>query len=399
MKVAWVTDDAPDRGQGGTGIRQSHLLAALAARHECHLLSTGGPADELVTPSLASTQLLSKKTTWWPSTRAQRRLHDLWLAGPGGPSEVYLTAQSRAVLGPALRNSGPFDLIVVEHAGLAPLARDRRAGSHWALTLHNVASARATQQLAVTTGRVRTQLVTREIALTRALEAQALKDFDLVVVVSELDAELLDGSTQTVENGVDLRAFRPTPLPARPSVVFTGTLSYGPNVDGLLWFVETAWPTVLRQVPEAELHLVGRLPTSEVLALDERVGVQVHADVADVRPYLENARVALVPLRMGSGTRLKALEAMASGRPVVGTSIGLEGLPLGPGEALVADDPASLAAAVVAGLTDDALASGLAQRGRAYVEAHHDWTSIGARYVALLDELAQSTSRRARTDP
>lgn len=393
MRVAWLTDDAPDRRHGGTGIRQSYLLEALARRHACHLYSTGGPPDPVVESLLAGCQVVPKARTWWPRARWQRRLHDLWLAGPGGPTEAYLTATARAALAGALRGSEPFDLVVVEHAGLAPLVRHRDVGRVWALTLHNVASARADQQLTLTTELLPRMRVRREIALARRLERRALQAYDLVCCVSALDASQLPGHTAVVDNGVDLEAFRVTPLPAAPRVVFTGTLSYRPNIDGLTWFVQEVWPRVRARSPEAELLLVGRLPSAEVLALDGHAGVTVHADVPDVRPYLSQARVAVVPLRMGSGTRLKALEAMAAGRPVVGTSIGLEGLRvLDSAEVLVADDPNTLADQVLTLLEDDVPATRLAQAGRAYVEAHHSWTSLGNDWVALLEETVGSES-------
>ncbi|MGZ6791325.1 MAG: glycosyltransferase [Mycobacteriales bacterium] len=391
MRVAWLTDDAPDRRHGGTGIRQSHLLEAVARRHEVHLLSTGGAADPATADLLASSTLVAKGPTWWPRTRTQRRLHDLWLAGPGGPLESYLTAASRAALASALRAAGPFDVVAVEHAGLVPLVRGRRPGEAWAVTLHNVASSRAAQQRELSTG-LRRRLVEREAVLARRVERQALRDFDLVTCVSALDAGQLPPSpraaVEVVDNGVDLAAFAPSPLPGAPVVVFTGTLSYAPNVDGTTWFVEHAWPRVRAAVPAAELLVVGRLPAPEVLALAQVPGVSVHPDVPDVRPYLDRSRVCLVPLRMGSGTRLKALEAMSAGRPVAGTAIGLEGLPVRDGEhALVADEPAALADAVVALLTDDALAERLASAARALVEDGYGWDALGARYADALGRL------------
>jgi glycosyltransferase involved in cell wall biosynthesis len=114
----------------------------------------------------------------------------------------------------------------------------------------------------------------------------------------------------------------------------------------------------------------------------------VHADVPSMNPHYEAARVVVVPLRTGTGTRLKALEALASGRPVVGTTIGLEGIGIADREqALVADDPAALADAVIAVLHDDQLAGRLAQAGRWHVEQRFGWDRIGREYVATVAEL------------
>ena len=108
-------------------------------------------------------------------------------------------------------------------------------------------------------------------------------------------------------------------------VVFTGTLSWYPNIEGLEWFCTEVFPSVRAALPDARIHIVGREPLPAVHGLAEAPGVCLHADVPSVVPFLERARLAVVPVRIGSGTRLKALEAMASGRPVVGTAIGLAG--------------------------------------------------------------------------
>jgi glycosyltransferase involved in cell wall biosynthesis len=189
---------------------------------------------------------------------------------------------------------------------------------------------------------------------------------------------------------VDLQRFVPTAIPSDPSIVFTGHLAYLPNVDGVVWFCREVLPRVRDRVTAAHLEIVGRIPVADVRALVGE-GVTVHADVEAVAPYLESARVAVVPLRMGSGTRLKALEASAAGRPVVGTAVGLAGVPWRNGvNALIADDASSMARAVVSVLTDDAVASSLASEGRHLAE-QFDWRVIGARFTdAVLDLVATS---------
>lgn len=154
-------------------------------------------------------------------------------------------------------------------------------------------------------------------------------------------------------------------------------------------------PRIREHVPDASVALVGRQPTDEVRRLDDGAGVRLHADVPSVLPYLAAAKVAVVPLRVGSGTRLKALEALAAGRPVVGTTIGLAGLDLDEHTAVAADDPAAFAAGVVRVLQDDALAAAMASAGRAHVEAHFGWDRIGADYAAYLEDLATSAAQQS----
>jgi glycosyltransferase involved in cell wall biosynthesis len=162
-------------------------------------------------------------------------------------------------------------------------------------------------------------------------------------------------------------------------------MHYPPNVDAVVWFCDAVLPRVQAAVPGASFDIVGRRPGPEVAALARRPGVRVHADVPDVRPHLAAARAVVVPVRMGSGTRIKALEAMAAGRPVAGTSVGLAGLDLCDGvHALVADDPAGLAAAVVRLLTDDEAARGLAARARAFVAERYAWSVVAGRFLEAL---------------
>ena len=190
------------------------------------------------------------------------------------------------------------------------------------------------------------------------------------------------GGGVVIPNGVDTQRFTPSPVPEGPELVFTGTLSWHPNIDGLEWFCTRVFPLVRAQCPRARFTIVGREPLPEVHALARLPGVSLDADVPSVLPHLRRARVAVVPLRVGSGTRLKALEAMAAGRPVVGTTLGLAGLGVDAGRhALVADEPHALAEALVVVLQDDAIAARLATEGARLARDEFSWDVIGRRYV------------------
>jgi glycosyltransferase involved in cell wall biosynthesis len=178
------------------------------------------------------------------------------------------------------------------------------------------------------------------------------------------------------------------PIPSNARAVFVGALHTLPNRDGIHWFCREVWPIVRERVTDAAIDVVGAQPPADVIALGQLGGVTVHADVPDVRPFLAEARVGVVPLRIGSGSRLKALEAMAAGRAVVGTSIGLSGIEVQPGrDVLVADDAAAFADAVVRCLTDNELAGRLGMMGRRRAE-EYSWSRIAEGYAALLEERA-----------
>src|SRR3546814_292233 len=164
----------------------------------------------------------------------------------------------------------------------------------------------------------------------RRVERRLVEAAAALVLCSQEDAAALplgrpgSGPVVIAPNGVDLARFGPRPTPGTARVLFFGSLDFPPNVDGIRWFVDDIWPDVLSRVPEAELCVVGRRPPSEVLSLAGRPGVRVEGDVPDSVPWYDSSDVVVVPLRIGTGTRLKALEAMAAARPVVGTTIGLD---------------------------------------------------------------------------
>lgn len=230
-------------------------------------------------------------------------------------------------------------------------------------------------------------LAARRAAQARQLERWCLDFFDTVFSVSARDAAMLPGPTVVVDNGVDIGRYEPSPVPKEPRIGLIGTLGYLPNLDGARWFVNEVLPRIRSAVPDAQLDLVGRLPLPEVMALAQPPAITVIPDVPDIRPYYERTRVVIVPLRMGTGTRLKALEGMAASRPVVGTSVGLAGLDIEAGKhALVADDPEELANQVIRVLTDDDLAARLARAGRALVTERYSWERVAEPFVkAVLD--------------
>lgn len=235
-----------------------------------------------------------------------------------------------------------------------------------------------------------------------------------LLTTSAEDADSLKrGGTQrpcfVVPNGVDLEQFRadtPTTPPVThtadggPSIVMTGSMDYFPNADGARFLVEQVMPAVWEKRPSTKVWIVGRDPGPEVRRLGADARVTITGAVPDVRPYLQSASVAVVPLRSGSGTRLKALEAAAMGKAIVGTSVGLEGIPFVTGEsALIGDGAPSLASHLLAVLQDDSLRDRLSHNARRLVEDGFSWDACCRNLDAALESLLPDVAQRRGVAP
>jgi glycosyltransferase involved in cell wall biosynthesis len=187
---------------------------------------------------------------------------------------------------------------------------------------------------------------------------------------------------------VDVEHFQPRGVPEHPDrMVFTGLLDYRPNYDGISWFLDEVFPLIRSRRPTAHVHVVGH-GTPEVLSSLSRPGVHVTGRVPDLRDELEAAAVALVPLRIGGGTRLKIVEAMAMGRPIVSTTLGAEGIDAHQGEELLlADDPEAFAEATCQLLADPASRSLMGTRARALAADRYSWSRSTRELIALIDQV------------
>jgi sugar transferase (PEP-CTERM/EpsH1 system associated) len=224
-------------------------------------------------------------------------------------------------------------------------------------------------------------------------ERQECRRFDRVVAVSRADAESIEreygiADVPDVPTGVDIDFFRPSGRATREphNLVFTGSMDWLPNEDGITWFVDHVLPRIHERLPSVTLTIVGRNPPPRIQQLakqDDRL--RVTGSVPDVRPYIESAAVFVVPLRVGGGTRLKIYEALAMERPLVSTTIGAEGLPLDPGKhLLIADDAALFAQAVLDLLDDPAAADRMGRISAEYIREHFGWDAAAEAFSRIM---------------
>lgn len=234
-----------------------------------------------------------------------------------------------------------------------------------------------------------------QTAKIRRFERDLLARADATVAVSEADAAALralapDARIEVVPNGVDTEGYAVAPPGGEvdATCVFTGKMDFRPNIDAMTWFCREVWPRVRASRRDARLRIVGRDPAPRVAALhDPGAGVEVTGAVPDVRPYLAEAAVVAVPLRVGGGTRLKVLEAMAMAKAIAATSLAVEGLDLESGrEALLADAPEDLAAAILRLFDAPEERAALGRRARLRVERDYRWSVLVPRIAALHGE-------------
>jgi len=232
-------------------------------------------------------------------------------------------------------------------------------------------------------------------------ELRACRRFDKIITLTDADRrELLSFEPgldiEVVPMGVDSSCFRPQDVPEEPnSLVFVGYFRHSPNVHGIIRFCREILPLIRREIPEVKLSIVGSSPPDEIIRLGKMDNVVVTGWVEDIKPYIARSAVCIAPLWLGTGMRVKILEAWGMGKPVVTTSVGSQGIDCIPGEdVLIADDPQEFAAHTVRLLRDKALREKLGRNGRKRVEAQYDWEVIIQQVEQMYDELLATKIQR-----
>jgi len=225
--------------------------------------------------------------------------------------------------------------------------------------------------------------------------------FPLRVTVSaddkrEMDSRCPHGRTIVIDNGVNTQATSLIPVGNSRKILFMGTMDYYPNTDGAMYFVKSIMPFVWAKDPRITLCIAGRQPPQSVMTLASDARIEVIANPESMREIAMRCCLSVIPLRLGGGTRIKILDALAMGLPVVSTSLGCQGLSLLDGRhILIRDDPESFAEAVVKLVSDDVLANTLRANGRRLVEERYDWGLIFRELEEEILQLIEKTGCRA----
>jgi polysaccharide biosynthesis protein PslH len=386
MRILWVKVGGLWPLNTGGRLRSFHILRELARRHPVTVLTTHGDGDDPagLAGHLPEAQVVSvpHASAKQGSTRFAWALARSWVSPlPVEFLKWTVPELRRAVQG--VLAEGTVDVCVADFLATVPNV-PRDSAIPVVLFEHNVEHV-IWKRLHDTERRAwRRWLLALEWRKMRRYESRACADAALTLAVSEVDQRSLatdagGARIETIPTGVDTQFFHPRPASeAFGHLVFTGSMDWYPNEDGILAFLEGAWPQIRERVPTAALTVVGRNPRPRLTrAAAVAGGVTVTGTVDDIRPFVARAALYVAPLRVGGGTRLKLFEALAMGKAVVATRLAAEGLPMVPGKHYVAaDNPAELAAAVVELLADPRRRAELGAAGRRLVEERFSWPSV-----------------------
>lgn len=391
----------------GTRVRDFHLARALAKHHEVTFLELLHPNDEAETggPDAGFVRVVtaSRGRTYSPG----RLLRGLTGPLPVTAWNCYSGEAAKQL--ERLLEEQRFDAVHIVGSPLAaylPLVLRAPGRPAVLMDWHNIESVLMRRYAQSAPSLAHRLFALRTARLLEKLENRLLTVCGAHVTVSQNDRQALlercpGARVYCVPNGVDVRHYWEIyeanmsgaggePRNTRRRLVFVGSMDYFANIDGVRWFCQRVWPELEAKHPDLDFVIVGRNPAPVVRALASP-RVMVTGEVEDTRPFYHGAAAAVVPLRVGGGSRLKILEAMAAGVPVVSTRLGAEGLELEPERhLLLADSPEHFAQAV------STLLSGLSQRRQIAQEAHalvcerYDWGRLGEQLAQIHCELARN---------
>jgi glycosyltransferase involved in cell wall biosynthesis len=379
----------------GARIRDYQLAKHLSLRADVHYagLCPAGDSPAPAPPGCGFEQSLLSRGKAYSAANLLRGL-----AGPLPVTVLNYTSQQIKDDIARLLANGRFDSVQLEGVHLVEyvalirkLSPKTRIVADW----HNIES-EIMRRYAETAGNpLRKLMALRTAPLIERAENRLLRTADAHTVVSGRDREKLllrcPGANITlVPNGVDVAYYSGTPgyssvtpVENRREILFVGSMDYHANVEAVTWFVSNVWPILKASIPDSTFRIVGRDPSAEVLAL-AAPDVLVTGTVDDIRPFYARAAATVVPLRVGGGTRLKILESMAAGVPVVSTRLGAEGIDVrDDSDIVLADSPAELADGLRRVVTDRVLSERLKREGHALVVRLYDWCIAGEQLYAV----------------
>ena len=397
MKILWVKTDFLHPTTRGGQIRTLEMLRHLHRRHEIHYVAFDDANAEGVERSkeYASRcypvphRIISKRSPGFALQLAQGLFSRLPVA-----CMRYLSQRMRELIS-QLTSKEQFDVKVCDFLFPSVNVDDM---SSWILFQHNI-------ETIIWERHVKAARTPLHRAYFR-LQARKMFEWECfvcrraahVIAVSEADEQVMRQRfgvkhISWVPTGVDLDHFvRPEAAPPPLyDLVFVGSMDWMPNIDGVNWFFAEILPLIRAQKPDCRVAIVGRRPPASIVSQGSDPLITITGTVPDVRPYLWQSAVSIVPLRVGGGTRLKIFEAMAAGTPVVSTTVGADGLPLRHGETVrIADSPVNFAAECLDLLQHEEARKEMAARALELVRSSFSWAQVTRQFEQILENVAQA---------
>ncbi|MCB9137176.1 MAG: glycosyltransferase [Caldilineaceae bacterium] len=410
MRLLFLTPQLPYPPRQGTTLRNFNLIKQLAARHTIDLAGFLAPTDDATYAQRTDSPLMTLcrrvDTVPAPQRSSAQRIRDTLFSLQPDMGLRLADEEMRALVARRLREE-EYDLVQAEGIEMAQYGcMAGEQGIPWIFDDHNCEYL-LQKRNAVTDLRHISRLAPGVYSLVQwqklaRYEAMLCRTADAVTVVSEADGRALRRiapqlTTTVVSNGIDLSQYKHDAASqqdneARPTLVFTGKMDYRPNIDAALWFGRDVLPLITDMMPTVRFQIVGMNPHPRLDELRENPYIEITGAVEDVRPYIDEAAVYVIPMRIGGGTRFKALEAMASRKAIVSTSLGVEGIGVQDGrEMLIADEPVSMASAILQLLRQGtAERAHLGEAGYRFVSAHYAWKKIVPTLEQVYEEVAET---------
>jgi sugar transferase (PEP-CTERM/EpsH1 system associated) len=409
LRVLFLSQIVPYPPHGGVLQRGYNLLREVGRNASVTLLAFVHP-DELRTAADIDTSrraLLEfcESVEYFPLWPKASRVHTaaaLAISAASPQPFSVIAHRSAAFAGrvSAVLQNTPPDIIHIDTLALCPFVPlDRRCAS--VLTHHNIESTLMARRAQAEPGWFARQFLRREANKLRSYEAHTAAIHDVNVVVSAPDAEALTGIAPgvrnvVVPNGVDIEYFSPDSATEEDALVYTGGMNMFANRDAVMYFLREIWPLIRARHANVRFYAVGQEPPAELRAFAESdKRVVVTGFVTDIRPIVRQAAVYVVPLRVGGGTRLKVLDAMAMGKAMVTTSIGCEGIDVRSGEHVIAaDSPDQFAESTLMLLADRDRRLTLGRAARDLVERRYAWSIVGGQLLGAYSEAISAREKR-----
>ena len=405
MKILLISHLIPYPPRGGCSLRNYNLIKECSRNHEIYMVSfyrkTHVRGDISLDDSIREMKKYCKDVKVFKIPSEHNRLLwylmlilNLFSLAPYSAWMYHSSAMIKAVKN--MIKQYKFDVMEIGEIGLLKYARYAPSIPK-VLVHHNIES-----QLLFRRSRAAKNPLAK---LYLAIQAYKLKRYerlagdniDYHTTVSQIDKETLlrinsKANIAVIPNGVDTEYFKPMDIPIeKNNLVFVGGMSWLPNLDAMVYFKDEIWPLLKARVPDIKMTVIGAGPSRELINYSKRDPMfQVKGFVDDVRPFIAKAAVYVVPIRIGGGTRLKILDAMAMGKAIVSMSIGCEGIEAVDGkDIIVADEPEVFAEKIIALLTDEQRRQSIEKSARQNVENKYAWGKIGPHLEDVYYKLAK----------